>query len=160
MQNVHLYGVFLNHWKNLGIFSKSRVWTIFIYVYMFVSSTYWYRIHIYIFTWPIPKKNMWFLLILWTTLVFKAIWGCRGQDSMVVGFTTTYAVSAYHHCCEFKPCSWWGVQDTPLCDKVCQLLVFSDTRISSTNKTDRHDITEILLKVALHTITPIQNISY
>jgi hypothetical protein len=28
------------------------------------------------------------------------------------------------------------------------------TPISSTNKTDRHDITEILLKVALNTIKP------
>jgi hypothetical protein len=27
-----------------------------------------------------------------------------------------------------------------------------DTLVSSTNKTDRHDITEILLKVALNTI--------
>jgi hypothetical protein len=27
------------------------------------------------------------------------------------------------------------------------------TQVSSTNKTDRHDITEILLKVALNTIT-------
>jgi hypothetical protein len=32
-------------------------------------------------------------------------------------------------------------------------VVFSDTPVSSTNKTDdRHNITEILLKVALHTI--------
>jgi hypothetical protein len=23
--------------------------------------------------------------------------GCRGLDRMVVGFTTTYAISAYHH---------------------------------------------------------------
>jgi hypothetical protein len=23
--------------------------------------------------------------------------GCRGCDSMVVGFTTTHAISAYHH---------------------------------------------------------------
>jgi hypothetical protein len=30
---------------------------------------------------------------------------------MVVGFTTTYAVSAYHHrCCEFKSQSGQGVQ--------------------------------------------------
>jgi len=41
-----------------------------------------------------------------------------------------------------------------LCDKICQLLVtgqwFSpSTPVSSTNKTDCHDITEILLKVAL-----------
>jgi len=28
-----------------------------------------------------------------------------------------------------------------------------DTTVSSTNKTDRHDIIEILLKVALNTIT-------
>jgi hypothetical protein len=43
---------------------------------------------------------------------------------------------------------------TTLCDKVCQWLAtgrwFSPG--SSTNKTDRHDITEILLKVALNTI--------
>jgi hypothetical protein len=47
-----------------------------------------------------------------------------------------------------------GVLDTTLCDKVCQWLttcrLFSlDTPFSSTNKTDCHDITEILLKVAL-----------
>jgi hypothetical protein len=30
---------------------------------------------------------------------------------------------------------------------------FSGTPVSSTNKTDRHDIAEILLKLALNTIT-------
>ena len=50
-----------------------------------------------------------------------------------------------------------GVLDTTLCDKVCQWLAtglwFSPgTLVSSTNKTDRHDITEILLKVDLSTI--------
>ena len=45
-----------------------------------------------------------------------------------------------------------------LCDQVCQWLAagqwFSPgIPISSTNKTDRHDITEILLKMALNTIT-------
>ena len=48
--------------------------------------------------------------------------------------------------------------DTALCDKVCQWLTsgrwFSpDTPVSSTNKTDPHDITEYLLKMALNTIT-------
>jgi len=82
----------------------------------------------------------------------------RGRDRMVVGFTTTCAISAYHHLsCEFEPRSWWDVLDTTLCDKVCQWLVtdqsFSPgTPVSSTNKTDRHDIAEILLKVALNTI--------
>jgi hypothetical protein len=52
----------------------------------------------------------------------------------------------------------WGVLDTTLCDKDCQWLVagwwFSpSTPVSSTNQTERHHITEILLKVALNTIT-------
>jgi len=25
------------------------------------------------------------------------IWGRHGRDRMVIGFTTTYAISAYHH---------------------------------------------------------------
>jgi hypothetical protein len=46
---------------------------------------------------------------------------------------------------------------TTLCDKVCHWLAtgqwFSPgSPVSSTNKTDRYDITEILLKVALNTI--------
>ena len=40
---------------------------------------------------------------------------------------------------------------TTLCDKVCQWFSLG-TLISSTNKTNFHDITEILLKVALNTI--------
>jgi hypothetical protein len=44
-----------------------------------------------------------------------------------------------------------------LCDQVCRLLATGQwfslvAPVSSTNKTDRHDITEILLKVALNTI--------
>ena len=55
---------------------------------------------------------------------------------------------------------WVGIsiraRCTTLCDKDCQWLEtgrwFSPgTPVSSTNKTDRHDITEILLKVALDT---------
>ena len=51
-----------------------------------------------------------------------------------------------------------GVLDTTLNDKVCQWLAagrwFSPgTTVSSTNKTDCPDIAEILLKVALNTIT-------
>ena len=43
---------------------------------------------------------------------------------------------------------------TTLCHKVCQWLVTSRrfSPVSSTNKTDRHDITEILLKVPLNII--------
>ena len=46
-----------------------------------------------------------------------------------------------------------------ICDNVCQWLAVGwwlspGTPISFTNKTDHHDIAEILLKVALNTITP------
>lgn len=59
---------------------------------------------------------------------------------------------------EFDFCSCRGVLDTTLSDKVCQklavcrwlsLLVLC---VSSIKKTDLHDITEKLLKVALNTI--------
>jgi hypothetical protein len=58
-----------------------------------------------------------------------------------------------------------GVLDTPLCDQVCQRLAvgwwFSpDTPVSPTNKTDRHDIAEILLKVESGYKTNKTNQSY
>ena len=50
--------------------------------------------------------------------------------------------------------------DITLCDKVCQWLVTGrwispGPTVFSTNKTDRHDITEILLRVALNTISEL-----
>jgi len=50
--------------------------------------------------------------------------------------------------------------NTTLCHKVCQWIGagrwFSPgTPVSSTSKTDRHDMSEILLKMALNTITPL-----
>ena len=37
--------------------------------------------------------------------------GCCIRDNIIVGFTTTYAISAYHHCCcEFESQSERGVQ--------------------------------------------------
>ena len=54
--------------------------------------------------------------------------------------------------------SWRGVLDLTLCDNVYQWLVagrwFSlGTSVSPSNKTDRHELTVILLKVALNTLT-------
>jgi hypothetical protein len=71
----------------------------------------------------------------------------RGRDRMVFGFTTTYVCN---QC--LSPLNVWGVLDIALCDKVWQWLatgrLFSPSiPVSSTNKIDRHDITEILLKV-------------
>ena len=53
--------------------------------------------------------------------------------------------------CEFEPRSWRGVPDTTLGDKSLSVTCERSV-VFPTNKTDRHDITEILLKVALNTI--------
>ena len=78
--------------------------------------------------------------------------------SMLVGFTTTHAISAYHHLKVWVRISI-RARCTTFCDKVSQWLVTGSwlslsTLVSFTNKTDRHDITGLLLKVVLNTITP------
>jgi hypothetical protein len=55
--------------------------------------------------------------------------------------------------------------DTTLCDKVCQWLAAGrllspGTQLSSSNKTDRHGIAEILLKVELNTINQPTHCTY
>jgi len=57
------------------------------------------------------------------------------------------------------------ILDKTLCDKVCQWLAAGhwfppSTLVFSTNKTDRHDITKILLKVALNTISLTHYVRY
>jgi hypothetical protein len=72
---------------------------------------------------------------------------------ILVGFTTTCAISTYHHWSfEFESRSLQGVLKTTLCDKVCRWLS-TGSPISTTNKIGSHDVTQILLKVALNTIT-------
>ena len=111
-------------------------------------------------------KNQFYLYSLWNKqeniasqrLIFPP--KCHHvRDCMVVWFITTYAISAYHHwCCEFEPCSGGMFSIQHYVIKVCLWLVADrwispGTLVSSTNKTDCHNITEILLKVALNTIT-------
>jgi hypothetical protein len=82
-------------------------------------------------------------------------WGRHGRDHMVVGFPN-------YRCNQcLSPLMVWdwtpfrqGVLDTTLCDKVCKWLAtcWWVSPVSSTNKIDRHDITNILLKVVLNTI--------
>jgi len=75
----------------------------------------------------------------------------RGRHRMVVGFTT-YATSGYlHWCYGFDSRSGRGVQHYVI--KFVSDWFSPVPPVSSTNKTVRHDITEILLKVTLNTIT-------
>ena len=71
---------------------------------------------------------------------------------MIATVVSSDSTSTYNYLC--NQCLRRGVLDTTLCDKVAAGLWFSPgTPVSSTNKTDYHDITELLLKVALNTIT-------
>jgi hypothetical protein len=88
------------------------------------------------------------------------------QESQGQSWAWSYGSWIYNYLCIrcLSPLMLWvriplRVRCTTLCDKVTQWLAtgrwFSPGNpISSTNKTDRHDITEILLKVALNTIKP------
>jgi hypothetical protein len=96
--------------------------------------------------WSLCCLSFFDLRILITSLVssnfspffFRSHWDIRG-------FTTTCAISAYRQLKrELESRSWRGVLDTTLCDKVCEWLA-SGYYVSPINKTDRHDITEIVI---------------
>jgi hypothetical protein len=70
--------------------------------------------------------------------------GRRGRDLMVVGYITTYAISAYNHLsCKFDSHSG----EVYLIQQYVKKFVSDLRRVGdfSTNTTDHHDITEILL---------------
>ena len=102
------------------------------YIFMGVSCGLWFEVN--------GERWLLLLLILVELFVdhtclhfhFKIKLGRGGRARMLVGFPTTYIISAYHH--KLATCPWFSL-------------------VSSTNITDRQDITEILLKVVLHTIT-------
>jgi hypothetical protein len=116
------------------------------------------------------SKSAIYLLVRRIWLVLQKIhkWGA-------VVVVIVYGSWVYNYICNqcLSPLMLWVptpfgqcVLDTTLCDKVYQWLVtgrwFSlDTLVSSINKTDLCDITEILLTVALNTITltPKKNIN-
>ena len=105
--------------------------------------------------------RMLFLLLFLSALLLE-IPSRLGRDRMVVEFTTACLISVYHHLTfEFQSFSCRDVLDTTLCDKVCQWpatgrwYISPVIPVSSSNKADRHDIAEILLKVAINIITLI-----
>jgi len=78
--------------------------------------------------------------------MYSSTWsrGRRGRDRILVGFTTTYVISAYHHySCEFEPRSLCVYSIKHYVIKFASdLRHVGSTSVSSTNKTDRHDIAE------------------
>ena len=92
-------------------------------------------------------------------IYFICIWDCRGRDRAGVGFTTTCAISVYHHHrCDFE---FHLVEVNSIQHYVTKFVIVSDLRgtpASSCNKTYIYDITELLLKVGLNTINLILHI--
>ena len=96
----------------------------------------------------------------WTSIVkcHMNVRGRRGRDRMVVGFIASMQlVYITINVVSSNPAHARYTRYN-ICDKGCQWLAagrwFSlGTPVSSTNKTDRHDIVEISLNVALSTIT-------
>ena len=73
-------------------------------------------------------------ILQWVTSGFIFSGSRHDRGCMVVGFTTTCVISAYHHkSCEFEPHSWRGILDTTLCDKV-----FSDLRLNIVESGVKH----------------------
>ena len=102
------------------------------------------------------------------SLYQELIKGLLPMSLVQAGQSWLYGSWIYNYLCNqcLSPLTLWvrillrrGVLDTTLCHKVCQWLATGQwlspgATLSSTNKTDYHDITDILLKVALNTITP------
>ena len=111
------------------------------------------------------RSDMFSVYLLWPELCFTPTSG----DVLVVWYSWLYKYLC-NQC--LSPLTLWvrtqhmrGTFDTTLYDKVCQWLAagrcfFPGSPVSSTNKTDRHDITEILLKLALNTINQLNHTDF
>ena len=99
------------------------------------------------------KKNSAFKQYLLTCNIISG--GCRGCNHMVVGFATTYAIVVSSNTCsgEVYSIQHYVIKFVSDLRQVGGFL--PGTAVSSTNKTDRCDITEILLTVVLSTINSI-----
>jgi hypothetical protein len=76
-------------------------------------------------------KKGWIFLNQWFKCNCQTVFRSRRRrDRMVVGFTTTCAINAYHNkCCEFESRSWGGVLDiTMFISKKCGIPVYSIDR--------------------------------
>ena len=114
-------------------------------------------------------QSFWFystpLILLHSFICSSQIHPCYPYVDLLLieghSWPCSYGSWIYNYLCNqcLSPLMLWvrilmRARCTTLCDKDCRWLatvrLFSP--VSSTNKTDRHDITEILLKVALNTI--------
>ena len=104
---ITLNNVTVSSSQTLRFIFEIRKWpnetgTIYIFFYIYTCSSVINSI-----TRCFVEQKVNLLVILFS----HQIRGRRGRDGMVFRFTTTYAISAYHHICyEFESRSWRGVQ--------------------------------------------------
>ena len=144
--------------------ARAEMYSIQHYVIKFVSDMWQVGGFLWLLRFPPPTKLIAEILLkvaLNTITLTLCVFILKCVYSNNVGFTTTYAISAYHHwCCEFESDQGevYSIQHYVI-KFVSDFLEtgqwFSPgPPVSSTNKTDCHDIAEILLKVTLNTIKP------
>jgi hypothetical protein len=107
------------------------------------------------FSWTVNNLSLFYICITFIPIVERPSWPWSYGS---VACTTTCATGAYHHWyCEFESRSGWRVQHYVIkfVSDLGQIGGFLWVlRFPPPNKTDRHDIAEILLKVALNIIKP------
>ena len=139
---------------------SSGIWTTHNNVFRYLENTMLYTIFIIVVLWAFSVININIPTCIWSsfyTFIPGPSWSWF-NGSWIYNYLCNQCLS---------PLTLWvqillrrGVLYTTLYEKNCQWLAagqwFSPgTQVSSINKTDRHNITEILLKVALNTITPL-----
>jgi hypothetical protein len=123
------------------------------YVIMFVSDMR----QVGGFLWLSPPIKLTATESSYTMLLLWSQWANNTNIGMVLVFSTLSNLSDSPDSCSKSKMarSCRGILDTTLCDYVCQWHATGRwfSLAFSTNKTDSHDTTEILLKVALNIIT-------
>jgi len=159
----------IGHDLSMRILYRFHRWLIFARVIALYISWFQHSLHSFMSLHHV--KSHYYLILYYTSTYVERV-GVSQQDNACsfIFFTLvytrwpswSYGSWIYNYLCMhcLSPLTlWiriplrWGVPDTTLCDKVCQW-VTAGQRFSpgTTNKTNRHDIAEILLKVTLNTI--------
>ena len=90
--------------------------------------------------------------LIYCGYVVKTAITCRYFNYMYL--LLLFFICLFIFCCVYEPRSWRGVLNTTYCQWLATgRWISPGPLVSSINKTDRHDIIEILLKMALSTIT-------
>jgi len=98
-----LFSVNVINWENLSPLLTARCMNVIIYYMSSIISQYYIHPMLYISASLFSPENIFikvsiFIKLLWLCQIFSNhTRGHRGHDRMIVGFTTTCTICAYHH---------------------------------------------------------------